>query len=68
MSVQNTNEQHEQTDYPCNELKKIDIDIWTAFIKFIKTIHFGTFSFIMQDKKIIGYDQSIKERKKNSRG
>lgn len=65
MSIQNKNEHHEQADY--DEIQRIDMDILAAFIKFIKTIHFGTFSFIMQDKKIIGYDQSIKERRKNSR-
>jgi len=49
-----------------NYIREINPEYLKAFNLFLKEVSYGTFSFIMQDHKIIGCDECIKKRYKRN--
>lgn len=49
-----------------NQYFKLDTDLVSAFNDFIKNTCYGTFTFIIQGGKVIGYDCLVKKRITNN--
>lgn len=45
-----------------NLISYLDSETIHALIKFLKSTSYGTFTIVVQDNKVIGYDFSIKKR------